>query len=491
MEQQTSMNYKNDLMRKSVYTILFAGTLAAMGLPGCKKWNDHNAITEEALTTNLFEQISADTSLSRFAELLTKTGYDKTISSSKTFTVYAPDNAALAGLDATIVNDTAKLRKFIGNHIGAQTYFTSTAATTQRIAMLNGKYHNILGSIIEDVTIKRGDNRARNGVFHVIGKILPALDNCWETMANNSAIPAAQKNYLLSLFMKVHDLTNAVQTGVDATTGAPVYQAGTDSVLTNLFWRNVYDLTDESKQYTFFVLADTAWDSETRKFSPYYKSVDSLSTATATKWYVVKEFAFEGVYTTATLPDTLVSKSNVKVPIDKSAIVQTITTSNGIVYVIKKMAAPPENKIQQIIIEGENYYATSVDKRSNTYFRDRYNSLTGLNFRDVLVYGHGVASFAMNYRLYNVPTVKYKAYWVALNDFQTTSFTQKLAVNEPASTALAYTTVSPNIYSEVYVGEIKIDTFKNTLNLYLVAAANTTAATDPLVCDYIRLEPQF
>jgi uncharacterized surface protein with fasciclin (FAS1) repeats len=476
-------------MRKRVYTILFAGALATMGLYGCKKWDDHNAITDESLTSNLFEKISADTSLSRFTGLLTKSGYDKLLASSKTYTVYAPDNAALAGLDAATVNDTAKLRRFVGNHIGTQTYLTSAAS--QRIAMVNGKYHNILGATIENADIKRGDLRAKNGVFHVINKMLPALSNNWETLATNSAIPAAQKNYLLSLFMNIYDTSNAVQTGVNPTTGAPVYQPGTDSVQTNRFWRSVYNLTDESKQYTLFVLVDTAWDSETKKFSPYYTSVDSLTTATMAKWYVVKDFAFEGAYPQATLPDTLLSKSNVKVPVDKSSIVQSITTSNGVVYIMKKMAVPPANKLQQLVIQGENYYATSVDKRSNTYFRDRFNSITSLDFRDVLVYGHGVSSFAINYRISSVPSMTYKAYWVALNDFQTTSFTQKLAIDVPTSTTLAYTTVAPNNYNEVYVGDVKIDSFKNTLNVFLVGAANTTTATNPLVCDYIRLEPKF
>lgn len=478
-------------MRKRLYTILFAGALASMGLTGCKKWDDHNAITDDSLTSTLFEKISTDTSLSRFTELLSKSGYDKLLATSKTYTVYAPDNAALAGLDAAIVNDTAKLNKFVGNHIGTQAYLTSATLATQRIAMVNGKYHNILGITIENADIKRADLRAKNGVLHVINKMLPALNNSWETLSTNSAIPSAQKNYLLSLFMNIYDTSKAIQTGVNPTTGAPIYQAGTDSVMTNRFWRSVYNLTDESKQYTLFVLVDTAWNSETKKYSPYFTSVDSLSTASIAKWHIVKDFAFEGVYTQAVLPDTLLSKSNVKVPIDKSAIVQSITTSNGIVYVMKKMAVPLANKLQQFVIQGENYSGTSVDKRSNTYIRDRLNTLTNLDFRDVLVYNHGVSSFAINYRISNVPSMSYKAYWVALNDFQTASFTQKLALDVPTSTALAYTTVSPGVYSEVYLGDVKVDSFKNTLNVYLVGAANTTAATNPLVCDYIRLEPNF
>src|ERR1044072_9017184 len=164
--------------------------------------------------------------------------------------------------------------------------------------------------------------------------------------------------------------------------------------MTNRFWRNVYNLNDESKQYTLFVLVDTAWNSETKKFSPYFTSVDSISTASIAQWHIVKDFAFEGVYTQADLPDTLLSKSNVKVPIDRSSIVQSITTSNGIVYIMNKMAVPLANKLQQFVIQGENYSGSSVDKRSNTYFRDRYDTLTKRDFRDVLVYGHGVSSFA-------------------------------------------------------------------------------------------------
>lgn len=479
------------MMRTRVYTILFASGLAAAALPGCKKWDTHNAITEEALNKTLFEQISADTSLSRFTQYLTKTGYDKVISSSKTFTVYAPSNAAIASLDAGIVNDTAKLRLFVGNHIATQSYFTTTAADTMRIPMVNGKYHNILNSTIEDATISRGDNRAKNGVYHVINKMLPALDNCWDALSNNAAIPAAQKTFMLSLFMKVYDLTNAVQIGVNDTSGAPIYQPGTDSIMTNLFWRYAYDLRDESQQFTLFVLVDSAWNTETIRYSPYFKYTDSLSTAKLAKWNVVKDFGFAGAYTPATLPDTLHSRSGVSVPVDKSAIVQTITTSNGIIYVMKKVAITPPAKLRSFVIQGENYNTYSVDKRSVTYFRDRYNPLTNLDFRDVLVYNHGVASFNLGYKVSGLYSMTYKAYWVALNDFQTTSFTQKLALADPTTSVLPYVTVSPNVYSEVYLGSFTLSQYQDLMMLYLVAAANTTAATDPLVCDYIRLEPQF
>jgi uncharacterized surface protein with fasciclin (FAS1) repeats len=470
--------------------VTLAVTLTALVL-GCKKWDDHNAVTEPALNQNLFEQISADTGLSKFADLLTKTGYDQVIASSKTFTVFAPTNAALAALDAATINDTAKLRKFVGNHIATQSFFTASAGTTLRIPMLNGKYQNMLANKVADATLIWADRPAKNGVFHVIDKMLPALNNCWETLENDPLIPAKQRSFLLSLFTKIRDTTNAVQIGVNPTTGEPIYQPGTDSITTNIFWRNVYDLRNESRQYTLFVLNDAAWDAETIKYSPYFKYIDSTVTATLAKYQVVKDFAFDTLYAPAGIPDTILSKFNVKVPVEKPSIVRTITTSNGIIYVMNKVAVQPKHKLLPFIIQAVNYRATSADKRGNTYFRDRYNSDTKLDFRDVLVYNHGTALFNINYRIGSVYSATYKAYWVALNDFQTTSFQQRLTIGTPTDTRLNYITVDPNIFKEKEIGTFKIDSFQTVLDIYLVAANSTTAATNPIVCDYIKLVPDL
>src|SRR5690242_17029639 len=217
------------MLRINIYKTLFASVLAGTMLAGCKKWDTHNAITDDALKQTLFEQISADSSLSTFTQLLLKTGYDHVIASSKNFTVFAPSNTALASLDAALINDSAKLRAFVGNHIATQSYLTTAASSSLRIAMLNGKYHNMLGNVIEDAGITSADRTAKNGVLHVINKMLLVLNNTWETIANNSAIPAAQKTYLMQLFAKVFDTTHAVQIGVDQNTGRPIYQPGTDS----------------------------------------------------------------------------------------------------------------------------------------------------------------------------------------------------------------------------------------------------------------------
>jgi hypothetical protein len=327
-----------------------------------------------------------------------------------------------------------------------------------------------------------------NGVLHGVETALPALDNVWETLTNDASLPVKERAYLQTLYKNIYDVSNAIQTGVNPLTGAPVYQAGTDSIRSNLFWRNVYDLRDEASEFTFFVMQDTAWNAETTKLNPYFATSSADSTKELVSWEIVKDMAFPGSIPAAALPDSIVSKFSVKVPA-KLAVTRTIKTSNGLIHVMSKVDVPVRNRLKTFLIQGEEYRFQSTDKRSVTYFRDRFSGLTGADFKDVLVFNHGVALFNMNYRIAAVNSVKYRAYWVAVNDFQTTTFTQLLGIGTPTSTLLPYATVAVNNYNEVLLGEFTVTKYNPFLDIYLTAANTTVAATNPIVCDYIKLVP--
>lgn len=479
-------------MRRYTWSLFFSVSTVIVLLYGCSKTAaDHNAVTDDSLKRNLLEMVNANPELSTFSKYLVQTGYDKVISSSKTYTVFAPVNSVLAALDVAIVNDPARLKLFVGNHITNQLCNTKNITADKRIGMLSGKYNNMLRTKIETATITSADKYASNGLLQVIDKMLPALDNCWEFVNSSNLAPVQQKTFMKSLFRNVYDVTNAVVVGVNPVTGEPVYQAGTDSVYTNLFWNKVQDLRNESKQYTLFMLTDAAWNAEVLKFNPYYVTNTPDSNTLVTSWNVVKDFAVDTVYDPATIPDTITSSFGTRVPIEKSAIVQTIKTSNGIVYIMNKLNVQPASKLKTYIIQGETYNATSNDRRGNTYFRDRLNTLTGRDFTDVLVFNHGVALFNIRYDITEVPSIKYKAYWVAVNDFQTATFTQKLGIGTPLSTTFGYTTVNVNDFNEIYIGEFTISKYQPVYNIYLTAANSTTAAVNPLVCDYIKLVPSL
>jgi uncharacterized surface protein with fasciclin (FAS1) repeats len=448
---------------KNIFQFLIGVALSTLFVSGCNKWDDHNKLTDAEVGKDLLQQIQENQDLSKFAELLAKSGYDKVIASSQNYTVFAPVNAALASLDPAIISNQDQLRLFVGNHITNQLVKTST--TQVRIQMINGKYNNFKGATLEDAGITRTDVYAKNGYLNILNKMVPALSNVWEFVQSSALMPGSQKAFMISL----------------ASPGG-----------SNNYFTSVYDLRDESKQYSFFVLNDTAWASAVNKYKPYFVTGTPDSTTNMASSAVVRDFTIEAVYQPNSIPDTIFSKFNAKVGVDKTAIMQTIKVSNGTVYIMSKLDVLPQHKFQPYLIQGENYDFSRVDRRNNTYFRDKFNTITGKDFRDVLVYNHGVAQFYLGYRLANVPSMKYRATWVALHDninAYTGTFRQLLGIGTSTATLLPYTTVTANNYNEVILGEFTLTTFRPILDVYLTADNTTTANTNIVTADYIRIEP--
>lgn len=460
-----------------------------LAIGACKKdWEAHNAITDPMVATNLMQRIEANSQLSTFTGLLKRSGYDTVLAGSKNYTVFAPTNDALAALPADVVNDSSKLNPILRNHIAGLQYRVSGGADTLRILTLGGKYHNITGNTISGVTIRVSNDFTSNGILHVIAAPLMVMPNIWEAL-NLSSFPRKQSAFLQSLNYMGFDPAKAEQIGVNPQTGEPIFRPGTGEVMRNVFWDKVFDLTEEAPQYTFFALEDAGFDAETAANSSFYAMADPSLTDSVTRLGVLKDLVFEGLIPQSILPDTLTNKFGARVGINKASIVRTIHCSNGIVYVMSSLPVLPTTRFVSRIIEAEHYIATSHNRRSNTFFRDRINPLTNQMYRDVLVSGHGVALFNMQYQLSDMPAMKYRAYWVAVNDFQAANFTQKLGIIIPTSTVLPYITVAPNVFQEVFLGEFTLTQFTAALDVFLTAANSTAAAANPLVCDYIRIEP--
>jgi uncharacterized surface protein with fasciclin (FAS1) repeats len=454
----------NQLKRNNIITILLLAVVLGGIATGCNKWEDHNALSDPDTGSDLFQRIQSTPELSRFAELLTKTGYDQLIASSKNYTVFAPVNEALASLDAAVLNDTVKLRLFVGNHISNQLQ-QAEGSNDVRLHMINGKYNNLKGLQFDEAAITTANKYGKNGLLHIIDKAVPALPNTWEFVEQSPLMPSYQKNFLLN----------------QKDTNGNYY-----------YFKNVYDLRDEKKQYTFFAMADTSFSNEFGKYVTFFKTSTFDSTIVLTQLWIVRDLAIEGAYTAAGLPDTVLSKFNTKVGINKSDIVQTVKVSNGFVHIMRKLPVLPKHKFPQYTIQGENYAFSKLDRSGNTYIRERYNQVTGKDFKDVLVFGHGTPQYYLGYRIFNVPAMKYRAYWVALHDDinnNTGTYKQMVGIETPTSTKLPYITVSHNNYNEVYLGEFEISVFTPVLNVYLTADNANTSDANKITVDYIRLEP--
>jgi uncharacterized surface protein with fasciclin (FAS1) repeats len=456
-----------------------------------KKWEDHNAITDEAVANNLFENISKNPSLGKFSQYMVTTGYDKIVAGSKTYTVWAPTDAALATLDPAIVSDVAKLKLFVANHISNQSYLAAVAS--QRVAMLNGKYNLIGNNAFDSASITTANLYAANGVYHIINKFVPRYDNCWELMKNSTAAPL-QKAYFLSQDYNYFDASIATQTGVNAQ-GFPVYDTATGLIKKNHFLEDVLDANDEKNEYTLILMNDASFTTEYNKLSPWFKTGTVDSTNKLTSFWLTKDLVFKGAYSLSQLPDTLVSVSGVKTPINKPSITASYKTSNGWVHVITKVDFNLNYKFPPIVIQGEFPTSFAADRSANTFYRIRNNPVTGQNFNDILMQNYGYANYFIRYLVKNVNSMRYNAFWVAVNDVQTTPlWQQRLAIDSStaAATNLPFVTVAYKNYTEVSLGQISLTNFRN-LNLYVMGptTSSTSGGSNSIVLDYIKLVPAF
>jgi hypothetical protein len=473
----------------------------------CKKWDD-SQINNADLTLSLSAAIASDPNLSTFSNYLRQTGVDAILQSSKTFTVWAPNNTALQSLDASIVNDTAKLRAFVMNHISYQTYFTRDVQTSVRVPMLSGKYNNFFGNKIEDANVVTADRFVSNGVLHVIDKPMVVLQSAWEYVQSTTS-QYAQNSYIANLNFNSFSPSLAIVDSISALTGLPIYRPGTGIVVRNFFNDRVFDLKREDKQYTYFLLANAAFNLKADSLKPYYQTGFAAATDSLDRWNIVKDLVVDTLYpTAASLPASITSKFGIVVPINKASIIETRKLSNGVVYVLSSSDVSTASKFKEIRIEGEKPFGFLSDKTSSTNYRIRLNPVTNQNYSDLLVSGHGVTGYYSYYRLTEMPSMKYNVYALAVNDFQTAAVFESIipvvagtsTVLPTVSTQLATNTTqlsyavplntATGAYNEVFLGSFTSNAY-GTLDIRLTSAGSTlgSSGTGPIVLDYLRIVP--
>jgi hypothetical protein len=452
--------------------------------------------------------------------------------SSKNYTVWAPTNDALNSLPQDVINDTAKLKFWLLNHIAGQLYFTRMATDSIRVPMLNGKRIYFFNKKFDDAAIQQADIYVKNGALHIIDKAIAPLPSIWEYIESTKTT-YAQNGYIASLIYMMQDPSLAELDSINPVTGEPVYKPNTGIVKINTFCTKVYDVRNEDSLYTYIVLANAAYLTEADKQKVFFKSPNAMFTSSNANWNVAKDLAIKGLYAPGDLPPTLLSKFNVHIPVSKAAIIETRKASNGIIYVVNAAAAPLEEKIPVVIVQSDNPVAfkSTEDKYMTKFFhRQRTSPLTGQSFNDIycnLGTSTAGANFYVDYVTSGLYTAKYKVYWVALNDKsisgqgddpygtdstlqQILQISQDTAYNYSADFT-AQAKVKPYDYTEVLLGEYTNESYNWQLSFPLSApdgriitrtpatrrlrlqtpAALTSGIPYNLTLDYLKFVPVF
>jgi len=402
-------------------------------MSACKKqWDQRDKVTNQKFDVNLMQQIKANPNLSTFARFLAKGGYDKILSSSKNFTVWAPTNDSFQGVDTNFVAaggglDTAKLHRFLGNHIVNQTYLTTNIEASARIRTLNGKFITITSSTAEDAHITAADDYVGNGVLNVIDKVLVPKMNIDEYITSLSGSDLTlQKQYIRSQDSTYTDTASATVQSIDPVTGNPILVPGTGIVKLNKYYNKVGNLASEDSTYTYFILNDAAYTAETNKVKPFFTTVSGSADTTAqlAAYNVLKDVMVKGKISQANLAATLTSVMGKPVPVNSGAVVSSYEASNGMVYVVNSMNFDLHNKIDTITIQGEQpsfYMRTDQAGTSeHTLFRT-YLDNNGVKYHDLYISGQnisgtGIAKYFAGYKISNLNTCKYQVVIRAYND---------------------------------------------------------------------------
>lgn len=348
---------------------------ALMAISCTEEWDNHyqeKALNKSSL--NLYQYIQSRSELSKFAQMLAITGYDSILSQAQAYTVWAPNNAALEGVDLL---DSADVDKIVRNHI---TWFTHTTSgvTSKSVLMANSKLVEFArggsGYTFGGKTIVEADLAMANGIIHILGNYSPYKSNIWEYISKTPGLDSLYA-YINSLTMQELDLEKSYQQGVFVDF---FYKE------TNRYFTYVGKLGQEDSTYTAVLPTNAAWNEAYNAIFPYFNTLPKdggiEKQVEYTKWSLVSDLVFNGKVTTPVIKDTLISTwGNIFLqPGRLFDNAQPVEMSNGVGYVTDNLKSKAtETWLNKIKVEAEN---TSYGRITSNYAASVVSGLgTGFN----------------------------------------------------------------------------------------------------------------
>ena len=477
---------KHEIMRQSL------GWLCVLLLCyGCQDpWDGHARDFEGLTNEPLLTRLETEPESSEFMALLHASGMDSLLDGTNAYTIFVPENGSLQGVAPLLEEDPAALVRFVKNHIAVSTHRLNNSADTVYLTMLSGKILDFVSGEIDGAAFTKANQAGANGIYHLITAPLVPRQSLWEYMETHAE--ETQNAFIFSL--NDYNLYDTAYV-----------EDSEDIYLNNEFLRDVGDVRDETRRFTYFVLEDVDFTAEAEAFLPYVNYRSHLDSSLAvSRFHVVKDLLFNQTYDLEHLPATLESRSMVTFPVDKSAISRSVRLSNGWVHYLDRPTLPIANKLVDVYIQGEEPYGFSASVTDRTFHRVRPDPKGGL-FTDLMVQDHGVSSLMVSYTLPRMYSTAYDVYWRALNDIQANVFEQRVGIFEfdlqpseedsavevrPLIYQFPYTDVELNNYDEVYLGEFLLEDYDRVV-AGLQGATTTANGNNTLVLDYLRFVPKM
>ncbi|NDW11439.1 hypothetical protein D0T50_00865 [Bacteroides sp. 214] len=449
--------------------ILFSIATLSLLLVGCtNQWDDHVRIDTPELSGTVLDALKGQANLSTFYNMVVETGYDALLESDNSFTLLAPDNSALAAYTSSSLDDK---RNIVSNHIAYLAYNAAALAGKDRLKMVNGKNLTLSG-----LSISNKDVLCNNGIIHSVNKVTEPAMSIYEYLEAKGMGHSIQLDTLLSHSKRIMDMDKSVQIGVNDE-GFAIYD--TVWAYSNHFLDKM-PLANEDSLYTFVLVTDEDFTRISSRYAKYMVQDSQERTDSIAADQLLCDLVFAG---TDINPQGAaeVALTDVAVDFSNAAVQEEYIASNGVVRIVQDANIKlKNNKIKDIIIEGENWSATLDAKytfnRLRTWASGGQDMMVAASTRQdrdsldidgnpvldesgnvikITYYYHNLTSTYRStntnfYVEYNVPVLsaKYKIHWMSYNDNPnhvnsggypdtTLELWQKLLISLPGKTKLS------------------------------------------------------
>ena len=254
---------------------------------GCKdQWNDHYE-TSPAETANgsLWESLAGNADLSNFASVVQACGYDRTLSSNQTFTVFAPTNSSFSAEEAKSLidsyqsqaakgvrmNDNTVIRRFVQNHI-AQYRHPVSSFTEETITLMNNKYAHITADRIDNRMLLSKNSLNANGLLFTLDGKMDYTPNVFESLEMEEQLDSVF-GFLNSHSVYLFDESQSVPGEI---IDGETHYLDSVTVFQNDLLNLLGLINSEDSAYIMVAPVNSEWDRLVAEYEPYFNYANNV-----------------------------------------------------------------------------------------------------------------------------------------------------------------------------------------------------------------------
>lgn len=305
-------NIKNSL----VACLVGCGCAVAIS---CTEFSDYNEARTDAQASGnqtLWENIRQNSQLSEFAALIQKSGFDKELSQTQYYTVWAPLNNTFDAASLQKLDNKALLQQFVYNHVAAYGH-NASGALNERVHMLNGKSYDFTGTgsyTFGGVNISQANQPSNNGVMHIMNGATVYHPNLYDFLTDNQLSAGKGIDSLCSYFQKyeyayldenasvIGPIVDGVQTYIDSV------MVKVNSLASTLNAK----LDQEDSTYTFLMPTNEVWNKSYDRIKGYFNYIPKTVAQSITNNTIENNPLSYQVDDVAYLKDSLVKRALVR-----------------------------------------------------------------------------------------------------------------------------------------------------------------------------------